>query len=431
MQINPLSTYCQNNFSIGKYKTKSGGYSYFTPLIKDTVSFESMKKSQFSELDFSIVETFKAPIEKFNSLADYQKWAAKELQKIYTTEFEGRTPETKELRTEIIDKWYRHVTTNYTSAVSLLVISSLIKNLKSNNDSIPPILNEDVLKTTIDLMQKELKKDKKLRFNFENFYNYNLKNYYFELSNRKKESQWIKIPSQEHDSPNYQINVNKLKILSKKNWCTNALSAESYIADGDFYIYLENGETKLGISLKNGKISEIQGENNDGIFPIKYLDIIETLINEENLKLDMSNRVKFDKAKKLVRKINKIKTSLSSAIETNNQKKIFNYFSIKYTEEENNKITISEYKQPADDISYSDIGIDENKLFKNIKVITGNADFKHSQLESLYQLEKIEGDADFRKTKLSDIGNLKEVKGKVQIDTPHISQLLQQAGIIG
>lgn len=430
MQISPLSTYSQNKFSFDKRKTNLGGYNRLIPLCKDTVSFGSMKKSQFSELDFSIVETFKAPIEKFDSLVDYQKWATTELKKIYTTEFEGRTPETKELRAEIISKWYKHVTTNYTPAISLLVISSLIKNLKANNDSVPPILNEDVLEITIDLMKKELKKDKKIRFNFENFYSYNLKNYYLELSNRKRESQWVKIPSLEHDSQNFQTNVNKLKILSKKNWCTNALSAESYISQGDFYIYLENGETKLGISLNNDKVSEIQGENNDGSFPIEYIDTIETLINEENLKLDRANRINYDKAKKLIKRINKIKTTLSDSIETNNQKKIFNYFSIKYTQDENNRITISEYKQPTDDISYSDIGIDENKLFQNIKEISGNADFKHSQLESLYQLEKIGGDADFRKTKLSNIGNLTEVKGEVRVDTPYISQLLRQAGII-
>jgi len=429
MQINPL-TYSKNIFTISKSQTRQKRDSYFAHLPKDTVNFGSMKKSQFPELDFSIIETFKVPIEKFNSYEDYQKWAEKELEKIYTADFEGRTPQTKKLRAELIDKWYRHVTENYTPAISLFIISSLIKNLKNNNDTIPPILNEDVLKITIELMKQELKKDKKLHFNFENFYNYNLKNYYFELKKQNRESKWIKIPSKEHDTENFNTNVNKLKILSKKNWCTNSLSAPIYIEEGDFYIYVENGETKLGISLKNGKVSEIQGESNDGVFPIQYLDTIESLINDEQLKLDMTNKVNFDKAKKLARKINKIKTTLNNAIETNNQKKIFNYFSIKYSEDENKQITISEYRQPAEDISFSDLNINENKLFENIKEITGNADFKNSQLKSLYKLEKIGGNADFRKTELLNLGNLKEINGKILVDDPYLHQLLQLAGII-
>ena len=44
-----------------------------------TPTFGAMKKSQFKGLDLICVNTFKAPIEKFNSNADLQSWAKNKL----------------------------------------------------------------------------------------------------------------------------------------------------------------------------------------------------------------------------------------------------------------------------------------------------------------------------------------------------------------
>ena len=53
------------------------GYNYFPNLYFHPVqiSFGAMKKTQFSPLNRTLVEKFKAPIEKFNTESDFQDWS--------------------------------------------------------------------------------------------------------------------------------------------------------------------------------------------------------------------------------------------------------------------------------------------------------------------------------------------------------------------
>ena len=66
--INPNNSYQQSAPKTGRYN------SCLSPLRYDTVSFGALKKTQFDGLDYAAVEKFKAPIEKFNSNEDLQKW---------------------------------------------------------------------------------------------------------------------------------------------------------------------------------------------------------------------------------------------------------------------------------------------------------------------------------------------------------------------
>ena len=59
-------------------KHKCVNYPNLTPLTCDTISFGAMKKSEFEGIDLAVVQKFKAPIEKFNSNNDLQKWAGKQ-----------------------------------------------------------------------------------------------------------------------------------------------------------------------------------------------------------------------------------------------------------------------------------------------------------------------------------------------------------------
>ena len=93
------------------------------------------------------------------------------------------------------------------------------------------------------------------------------------------------IPSEEHDPENFEANVEKLKALSYKTWCTKSFNAKPYLTKGDFHIYLEDGEPKLGVRFVNDKIQEIQSEKNNGKFPIGYFDILQKHISENNLNL--------------------------------------------------------------------------------------------------------------------------------------------------
>lgn len=57
------------------------GNQYYNP------NFQAMKKSQFKGIDYAVVEKFKAPIEKFDVIADFQNWAKTQVQVITERKF--------------------------------------------------------------------------------------------------------------------------------------------------------------------------------------------------------------------------------------------------------------------------------------------------------------------------------------------------------
>ena len=95
--------------------------------------------------------------------------------------------------------------------------------------------------------------------------------------------------------------------------------------------------------------------------------------------------------------IDKIKADLKDAIKNSDTKTIYNYFGIDVEEDKDGYLTISKYKQPSYDYTFEDLGIDENKLFKKVKQIKGDANFYKSQITDLENLESIGGDAKFEK----------------------------------
>ena len=132
----------------------------------------------------------------------------------------------------------------------------------------------------------------------------------------------------------------------------------------------------------------------------------------------------------LEKQVIKIKSDLKEAIENNDASRIFEYFGVDVEADKSGLLTISEYRQPLSYITYSDIGIDENKLFERIKTIQGDADFTNSQVTNLGNLQSIGGDAEFRKSKIRDLGKLKFVGGEVYYNTPAMKQLLEKRGLI-
>ena len=152
----------------------------------------------------------------------------------------------------------------------------------------------------------------------------------------------------------------------------------------------------------------------------------------------------------LEKQVIKIKSDLKEAIEKNDASRIFEYFGIDVEADKSGLLTISEYRQPLSDITYSDVGIDENKLFEkiktiqedadftnsqvidlgNLKSIGGDANFAASQIRNLGKLESIGGDADFVYSQITNLGNLKTVGGQVDYNTQAMEKLLEKRGLI-
>lgn len=396
-------------------KNKSVNYSNLAPLKYDTVSFCAMKKSEFEGIDFAVVQKFKAPIEKFNSNDDLQKWAGDKAKAIANEDFGGRHEETEIQRKAMLEEWSDYVLDKnnvYKKTTALLILNAITKYLEPDNDNIPPVLNKGVLADCIDEIDKNTKNDPKYQFDLNKMYQNSLRTFYiddFETDTGETATKWVVIPSAKHDPKNFKANVEKLKVFSYKTWCTKSSNAEPYLWQGDFHVYLENGKPKLGVRFIDDEIKEIQGEQNNNKIPLIYLDIIQKYISENKLKLATDAKKEIKSANAIKIEIKNIKKDLKEAIKKNDAKKIFSYLGTKVEEDEDGYLTISRYKQPSKDYTFKDLGIDENKLLEKVRRIEADADFSNSQATDLRNLETIGWCANFRNSQVIDLRNLKYI----------------------
>ena len=150
---------------------------------------------------------------------------------------------------------------------------------------------------------------------------------------------------------------------------------------------------------------------------------LEEHIKEDDLRLTSNVRSEIQDAKELEKEVIRIKSDLKEAIESNDAARIYEYFGVEVEADKSGLLTISEYRQPLSDITYSDIGIDENKLFERVKTIKGNADFSDSLITDLGNLKLIGGNANFRYSQVIDLGQLKSIGGNVRFSNSQVSNL--------
>jgi len=245
-----------------------------------TVSFGAMKKSQFSGIDFAVVEKFKAPIETFNSVSDFEKWAKEQFVEC-CGEHPGRKKSVTYQRQKMVDNWSYLLNNScgYTPAERYLIINGVTRDLKPNNDAICPAIDRETLNKTMAELKEKLSKNERLLFSFSEMYKKNLKDKYMECMNVSKDTTgWIVIPSKENDPENFRRNVQTLQSLSAHEWCTKHGGADYYLNEGDMHIYMENGKPKLAIRFTDDVIDEINGELNDRVIPKEYIGILDDYI---------------------------------------------------------------------------------------------------------------------------------------------------------
>jgi hypothetical protein len=234
-----------------------------------------MKKSQFSGLDLACVETFKAPIEKFNTQDDLDKWAQDKLApKLDLDQYDNKRGYETKQRFGCLKCWKDYLNL-VNGACALFIFDNITRDIKPDNREQPPIFNSDVFTKTV----QELDNGKKFKKSYEN----NLR--LWAMGNDGVVTKWIKIPSKEHDPENFKTNVQRLNVLSSRTWCTKAEEyTKNYLSEGELHIYMENSKPKIAISTTDDKLEEIQGLKNNSIIPSECTQMIEDFIKENNLK---------------------------------------------------------------------------------------------------------------------------------------------------
>jgi hypothetical protein len=397
-----------------------------TPIQQqNNMNFQAMKPSQFKGFDYAVVRKFKAPVEKFNENADFQAWAKKQFSATINKLFGGRSQEVMLERISYLLPWRKYLESEndaYTPAMALLAASAITKELKPDTDTLPPLLNQGVLADSFAHVEKLLMDNKDNKFDFLKVYKEKLKALCVKVESEDKKdfTGWVKIPSQIHDTDNFDANIEKLKILSHENWCTKSFNAEPYLKTGDFHIYLENGNPKVGIRFLYNKIREIQGEKNNGEIPLRYLNTIKKYIKDEQLPFleDSDIAFKLANAEYALGEVERVKTAIGEdAIENNDVEQILNFFSGYDVMRipETDLLSIKAFYQPAKLYTFADLGIDENKMFKKIGEVREFLTLRDSQLTSLGNC-RVVGELLGRGGKLQSLGSLEKIGSAIVDD---------------
>ncbi len=394
---------------------------HLKPLIKDTLSFKgtTLKKSDFAGFDIYVIEKYKPNIQKFKDKNDLQIFAQNEILKLKDKDFSGRQQETTVQRKNMLEEWFNYVIKEndaYSNTQQLVILASITKELKPDNDAIPPVLNKGVLANTIVELETRLKNNPKENFDFNKVYQNNLRTAITNIvSAHKGFTGWVVIPSMKNDAKKFNKNVEKLKILSHPQWCTKSFNAEPYLQKGDIHIYLKNGMPVLCIRLDGDIVEEIQGEKNNNKIPSKYFDIFNEYQNEHKFNLSKRCKNNVEQAENTKIKIENIVKKLGNCTKLesiDDAVQLLKYFGIQSIKTPKG-LEISHYNAFYEGLSFEDMGIDENKLFKYIYKINGDVSFQSSTATNLGNLEYIDGNVSFFFSEMETLGKLKEIKGNV------------------
>ena len=393
------------------------------------LSFTAMKSSAFTGFDYACMRKFKAPIEKFKSLDDFYIWAEKNFYRLSEIDLKGRNDIVVSERKKMLSKWVNFLSGNknlLSPSLALLAFSSIIKNLKPDNETVPPEINEDVFVKTIDNLESDLIKNRDYKFDLEKIYRKNLLDNYLDDN---ISGHWLIIPSKTHDEANYAKNLEKLKFCSYRTWCTKNIKAEDYLLNGDIHIYFENNNPKIGIRFRGETMEDVSGLKNDGKIPLEYLDIVKEHIKINGYKTGYEVNCELEAAEDLRQTINKINKDLGNSIKNKDVFKILDYFNFKPVLLEDGTISIDGWR-PLIGFSFSDLGISENDLFKKISEIRGSAYFRKTGVTDLGVLNRIKGDVNFADSQVRSLGNLEFVDGSIYFVNSKITDagILKKAG---
>jgi hypothetical protein len=434
MQVLSIQNFRQNSHkNFHKNNTKNSQKVF-------TMPFTAMKKSDFSGIDLFVVESEKSPIEKFNSNKDFQNWAKQKTIDLFNKDYEGRKPETKNSRYNVLYEWMKYFVlfdnNKYSPATKLMAIHSITSNLKPNEDKLPPDFNRDAFIATIDEINKRLELNPKDKFSFNKIYRKNLFiTLGIEPNTDPYAPRWIYIPSKKHDPEHYEQNIKKLEAVSDLWWCTAYRGdASYYLMDKDMHIYVENLKPKVAIVTNTDNVlCELQGKWNNNRPPVEYMDdVVYPYMKEHNIQPKGHWCYEDDEIG-----LKNILKEYHETVDKSNLKEIFNYLGIEAIKDEKDGLyTISHYgTYKAKDSQryhqhFEDYGIDENELFKHIKEIKGNATFRDTNVTDLGNLKKIGGHASFDCSKLNSLGNLEYIGKDAGFKKSLISDLgnLQEIG---
>lgn len=295
----------------------------------------------------------------------------------------------------------------------VVILNGVMEHVRPDDYSNPLVLEPEIVMSTLAKYRRASNKD---GFSFHDVYQDRLRDQYLEKE-QKEGLTWIVIPSKDHDPQNYNDNIKKLQVLSRQTWEPSGYAAEDYLKYGDFHLLLKDGKPAVGMNILFGEVAQIHGKDSNSI-PLSCLEEVNEYINREQLCPSESARSQLDYGYECAEKVKEIRDIINEVDEDSDSdeyslsktERILNALDISCSSDGNGKLAISHYSMP-EMLKGEDIGLDENKLFRNISIIKGNADFAYTNVTNTGILSVIGGDASFGYSKIVKIPKLKKIKG--------------------
>lgn len=101
---------------------------------------------------------------------------------------------------------------------------------------------------------------------------------------------WVRIPQTAKHAPDFDKNIELVRSLSCKSWCTSQGMAQEYLPEGDFWVLTEDGQTRLSLRFEGDKVAEIQGPANNGRIPFAYAPDVQALVDSGDITLSLSSK---------------------------------------------------------------------------------------------------------------------------------------------
>ena len=256
---------------------------------------------------------------------------------------------------------------------------------------------------------------------------------------------WIKFDGKTSDEKNYLKNAQELSSLVKETpWCTKTL-ASSQLAQGDFYVFVDNdNKPHIAVKTSGNEIDEVRGILNGNAQELEeeYRKVaISFLENNKEIKNGDKWLRKEEWNKRLVKYIHDIENGTFKQEDTGQLiEDYFGNYEYKAHGSENTnkeklksllpsikKNIVEYYNYFEEEIAFEDIKFSDEK-HKNLtvcpyKIIFGEADFNYSQIQSLGNLTTIGGSAYFRNSQIQSLGNLTTIVGTADFSNSQVQSL--------
>ena len=294
-----VSKLCRVNFGTIKYcqpKNKPVIISY----AKQS-GLRSMHHIKGTERE--IIETYKTILthDIWGNPQKLSEWATKKFEEITNRNYISDRLDITTVqsdRNECVKAWAELINNNFICNkdpfLKLKVIKSITEHLKENNAQLPPPINKNVFRNTIQEIKKNGQNFKKtylkLMRDFDTTPGIETK----EIAESGIRGKWfsIKVPNWADAicHPGRFKKINEfIAILSQgSNWCTrNHKAISKNFIGSDFHIFIDNkGKPQIcmvGIDSNGGKYRYVKGNNQYAPFPQQYKPILKSFIEHHKL----------------------------------------------------------------------------------------------------------------------------------------------------